>query len=141
MENHIHKIENLCRIHYEYKTWVHTQRVASIALNNPMAEYINKDILNIVALCHDLLEDTDIDIFELRASLPESISNTCIVAIQLLTKNKDEDYTDYIRLIRDSNNIYAYIVKLADMKDHLIQKKTLTDKKRKKYFKAIPELI
>lgn len=70
--------------------------------------------------------------------------------LERLTKKTSENYIDYIkrlRTLRDSSEtdtidlIVAYIVKLADMKDHLMQKDTLTDKLKEKYWNALPYLL
>lgn len=60
-----------------------------------------------------------------------------------LTKPKDMDYIEYIKRIRKwaDTRPEAYWVKLADMKDHLAQRETLTDKLKEKYLAALPYLL
>lgn len=63
--------------------------------------------------------------------------------LQLLTKDKDCTYEEYIKHIKEEYPYYpkAYWVKLADMKDHFCQTETLTDKLKEKYLTAIPYLL
>jgi hypothetical protein len=86
---------------------------------------------------HDLIEDTEYT----GSELPENFYK----ALKLLTKPKEQDYIEYIKNIKDTSNtdwrICAYWVKLADMKDHLAQTDTLTDKLKEKYLNALPYLL
>ena len=130
-----------CRAKYSDKAFQHCEMVAFYAVTNPcVREQVDKDIIFKMAMCHDLLEDTDATISEicsvtgLKKSFVEDI-------LGLLTKEQHEDYQDYIKRLRGASNPYAYIVKLADMKDHLLRTETLTDKLRAKYWSAIPELL
>ena len=91
---------------------------------------------------HDVLEDSDYtpdNLLEL--GIPESVVNALI----LLTHNKNESYNDYITEIRREAVIPtykpAYIVKLADMKDHLSQTETLTEELKNKYISAMKYLL
>ena len=58
----------------------------------------------IVGVLHDILEDTDCSITELREVI---VDENLIQAIQLLTRKQSEKYYDYIRRIIDRNNINA----------------------------------
>ena len=53
------------------------------------------------------------------------------------------DYIEYIKRIKKwaDTRQEAYWVKLADMKDHLAQTETLTDKLKEKYLAALPYLL
>lgn len=65
----------------------------------------------IVALLHDVVEDTDITLGDLRAhGFPESVIN----ALTLLTHNDNDDYMEYIENIK--SNPLAVKVKLADLR-------------------------
>lgn len=64
----------------------------------------------IVALLHDVLEDTDATIEELKKL---GISDEELSAIQLLTKPKKEDYMHYIK--RVAQNPLAREVKMCDL--------------------------
>lgn len=64
----------------------------------------------VVALLHDVLEDTDIDVSLLRNTFPEKIVN----AIITLTRRVGEDYFEYIK--RVAFNPIAKRVKKADLR-------------------------
>lgn len=86
------------------------------------------EIYQMVGLCHDLLEDTDILVEEL-----EKITNKEIAyVVQLLTKQKDFEMKKYIQGIKE--NDIAKIVKLADRIDNLTDIVKL-DHKILKYYK------
>lgn len=134
------KIVELCKDNYDEKTFNHAVRVANLALKNPIAQKLDIDILYGLAISHDLIEDTNITYEQISEclSLPKEGVET---ALSLVTKEKGRDYIEYIKELRASGNLYAYTIKLADMKDHLLQKETLTDKLKKKYWNAIAELL
>ena len=68
----------------------------------------------IVALLHDVLEDSDISIDELQQA---GFGTKIIEAVRCLTRKPNEEYLDYIRRIKE--NPLARKVKLADLKDNL----------------------
>jgi len=88
----------------------------------------------IVAVLHDIIEDTPVTLHELRKhSFPEHI----IEAIDILTKRKKESYDKYIWRIK--NNPLALVVKLADIEENLNLKRIPSPTKKdleriKKYF-------
>ena len=51
--------------------------------------------------------------------------------------------SEYIKNIKENMVLYpeVYWVKIADMKDHLAQTDTLTDKLKEKYIEALPYLL
>lgn len=133
----------LCYLYYDEKTMEHAKRVANEAkslcklFKLPYANWDN--FVYQLGLAHDLYEDTTI-------KQGAWFDNDFEENLQLLTKEKDVDYNDYIAKIRGmaaSNPKYmpAYIVKLADMHDHFAQADTLTDKLKNKYMAAMPYLI
>ena len=74
----------------------------------------------IVALLHDVLENTDTT----KEDLEElGFDKIIIDAILVLTKKKGEDYRDYIERIINSNNKLAMNVKLEDLKCNMDIKK------------------
>lgn len=92
----------------------------------------------IVALLHDVLEDTDATIEDLkRLDLDENIIN----AIQTLTRPKDVTYMDYIKKI--GTNKLARKVKLADLSDNMDPDRLCDDKESlmQRYEKAYKYLI
>ena len=133
-------------MYYDKKTFNHVKRVTEIAMSNPIASVLNEKILWTVCRCHDLLEDTQITYDQLQVTLDSLIgdpfASAALGAILSITRDDLESYSDYIKRIRYiDDNPYSYVAKLSDMKDHLLQSKTLTSKKKKKYSKAIPELL
>jgi (p)ppGpp synthase/HD superfamily hydrolase len=114
----------------------HAARVATYVSENTMIPYERHDFCIALAFMHDLIEDT-----EFTAS---GVNNDRMYkCLQLVTKPKDMDYNEYCLKIKKEADIYpeAYWVKMADMKDHLAQKETLTDKLRDKYLSALPVLL
>ncbi len=131
---------SLCAKYYKPDTFQHCLRVASYAVSNVCLTDGQREVVFQVAMCHDLLEDTDVtieEICEATGSSKDFIENV----LGALTKEKSETYVDYIKRVKKCNSTYPYIVKLADMKDHLMQKETLTDKLKEKYWEALPYLL
>lgn len=69
---------------------------------------MSDETTTIVALLHDVVEDTDYTLNDL------SDSNEVIEALTLLTHDDDVEYMDYVSLIK--NNPVAKAVKIADLK-------------------------
>lgn len=121
--------------YYQPGTYDHAVRVAGYVRENPLIPEELRERCIALALMHDLLEDTeypgDVEDERLRRGL------------QILTRPEGVEYVTYIRQIRDSAAGWpeVYWVKLADMKDHLAQTETLTDKLKEKYIKALPYLL
>lgn len=67
----------------------------------------------IVALLHDVVEDSDWTLEGLRE---EGFSDAVVAAVDALTHREDEDYFDAVRRARD--NDLARTVKLADLADN-----------------------
>ncbi|HEY0603084.1 MAG TPA: HD domain-containing protein [Herpetosiphonaceae bacterium] len=68
----------------------------------------------IVAVLHDLIEDTDWTLDQLRA---EGFSGDVLAAIDCLTRRDDESYEAFIERARE--NELARKVKLADLEDNM----------------------
>ncbi len=68
----------------------------------------------ISALLHDVIEDSDLVLEDLRA---EGFSEEILTAVQLLTKGEDENYTEYVS--RLAHNRLARTVKIADLEDNM----------------------
>ena len=102
-----------------------------------LAEQMDTEETTIVALLHDLVEDTDYTIEDLvDMGFDKSITD----AIALMTHADNVAYMDYVRAIRD--NPIAKTVKLADLKHNsdLTRLETVDEKalsRREKYLKAI----
>lgn len=94
-----------------------------------LAEQMTDEISACVALLHDVVEDTPITMDILEKEFPPQVTD----AIGLLTHDKDTDYFDYIKAIK--NNPVAKAVKLADLEhnsDHtrIADCKSISEEKR-----------
>ena len=94
----------------------------------------------IVAVLHDIVEDTEISLDDLRS---EGFSEEVVSAVECLTKQDGENYDLYIERI--SFNPLAVKIKLADLEDNsdLTRLPEVTDKdleRIEKYDKALEKL-
>jgi len=94
----------------------------------------------IVALLHDVVEDSNITILQLKENgFPKKV----LKAVALLTKNENQEYEKYIEAIKI--NPLATKVKLADLKDNMnltrLKKITEADKRRMKKYKTACKLL
>ena len=76
-----------------------------------LAEQMETEETIIVALLHDVMEDTPITADDLRK---EGFSEAIIEALLLLSHDKDAVYLDYVKKIK--SNPIAKAVKLADLR-------------------------
>lgn len=127
----------VAREYYDDTTFQHAMRVAAYVTDDNLIPDDKKDDCIVLAIMHDLLEDTKIDIstFSINYYLED--------CLRILTKDSEITYEEYIKNIKDKYTYRpeAYWVKLADIKDHLCQTETLTDKLKEKYLSAIPYLL
>ena len=91
----------------------------------------------IVAVLHDVIEDTEVTFADLEK---EGLPQICIDALKLLTHDKDVPYMNYVKSI--SSNEIATSVKIADLKDNsdLSRLESITEKdiaRVEKYSKAL----
>lgn len=98
------------------------------------------EVEKIVAVLHDTLEDTAITLEELESRFGTEVTE----ALVALTKNKDEDYFDFIQRVKE--NEIAVKVKIADLKDNmdLNRLSVVTEKdqtRQVKYEKALAMLL
>lgn len=105
-----------------------------------LAEQMEDEDTTIVALLHDIIEDTDCTA-ELLYEM--GFSERVVEAIILMTHKKGVDYMDYVREI--AKNPIARAVKIADLKHNsdltrleAVDEKAL--KRREKYQKALEAL-
>lgn len=101
-----------------------------------LAEQMQNEDECIVAILHDVVEDTNITFEELE----KEFSSTVIEALKLLTHDDSVEYMDYIRNIKD--NPIAKVVKLADLQHNsdvtrLPKRTGKDDKRNQKYAEAI----
>lgn len=134
----------IAKDYYEPKTYEHAMRVAGYVAQNELIDENRKESCIALAMMHDLIEDTRYRSLRLIDEYyRSSIDSEFKEALNILTKNKECEYCDYIKNIKKHAKDYseAYWVKLADMKDHLTQTETLTDKMKEKYLAALPYLL
>lgn len=142
LQNTIINTIGLCQNFYKPETFQHCLRVGRYVYENVCLESEEDKILGFcIGLCHDLIEDTKVtaeDICDaIRIPTLEWIEDVMLA----LSQQEGESYLDYIKRLKECPDKIAYVVKLADMKDHLTQTDTLTDKLKEKYWKALPELL
>ena len=88
-----------------------------------VAAEFNSDVLKVVALLHDVVEDTNTTFDEVQEFLIDTLefgkerTNIIIGAIESLTRRKGEPYDEFIK--RVSLNETAIGVKIADIMDNL----------------------
>lgn len=125
--------------YYNHKTAKHANRVANYILENSVIPEDIRSECTAVALMHDLIEDTNWEPYELYPDYEDAYR-----ALRLLT-NKGMEYDEYCKKIHDSARTrygqIAWFVKLADIKDHLILKDTLTDRLKEKYLSGLRHLL
>ena len=88
-------------------------------------ETVKSDDAKIVAILHDIIEDTDVTEKDL---LNAGLSKHIVDAIVMLTRTDDIDYMDYVKKV--SSNPLAKEVKLADLQHNMDLRRisTLTEK-------------
>ena len=98
----------------------HVKRVAKLA------ERYGNDY-EIVAILHDILEDTETTEDELPVEYKEDVIT--------LTRKNTETYFEYIKRVSKGSK-RAITIKLLDIEDHLNNKATLKPSLEKRYLKA-----
>ena len=89
-----------------------------------------------VALLHDIIEDTEITIDELALVDSSNINFTTINDIFTLTRKQNQTYFEYIDDIVTKGSRRAKTIKYYDILDHLNNKATLKPTLEKRYLKA-----
>lgn len=108
-----------------------------------MNKVLDTNEQKIVAILHDVIEDSDITFKDLENM---EFNEEIITALRLLTKDNNTVYFHYIREIRRSCNPNAYWVKYADLEHNMdiarIPEPTEKDYMRlEKYKKAMDILV
>lgn len=88
-------------------------------------ETVQSDDAKIVAILHDIIEDTDVTEEDL---LKAGLSKHIVDAIVLLTRSHDEDYMEYVKKV--ALNPLAKEVKLADLQHNMDLRRLSTLKER-----------
>ena len=78
-----------------------------------VSSHFDGNTLKAIAVLHDVIEDTDITFEDIKNQFPREIS----IPVILLTRHKDEQYSEYIEMILQDEN--AIKVKIADIIDNL----------------------
>lgn len=97
-----------------------------------------------LAVMHDLIEDTEFDLYEWLDESEDEEDVLFSDELSSITKYEEETYDEYINYIKERYNMgfpISYYVKLADIKDHLMLKNTLTDRLKEKYIRALRILL
>lgn len=102
-----------------------------------LAEQMPDEDCTVVALLHDVMEDTEYGVEDLQVL---GFSEAVLTALMLMTHEDDTPYLDYVAALK--SNPIARTVKLADLKHNsdLTRLSVVTDKdlqRAEKYKKAI----
>ena len=140
MINMINKAKKFAKERLSSDKFEHSLRVMEYTRDT--AKIYNISDLNfrlaIVALLHDVVEDSDTTLDEIEKEFSRYTRN----CVEVLTHDKENmSYSEYIDLIMNCPLPEAKAVKHADMKDHLAQKETLTPYLKEKYFEVIDRFI
>ena len=106
-----------------------------------VAEQMKDEITTCVALLHDVVEDTDVTLDDLKIM---GFSDEVLSAVKVLTHEKNVSYMDYIANVKPNN--VASKVKIEDLKHNSdLTRLDVVDEKTKervkKYQKALELLI
>ena len=137
----IEEAKKLAEKYLDEKTYQHSERVARYTMENRMIPEHLRERCIALAWIHDVWEDSDCGTEEILA-LDET--RRLVKYMNYITHGKNEkSYEDYIISIKNAQTIYPEVwwVKLADMKDHLSQRDTLTDRLKNKYANALAILL
>ena len=104
-----------------------------------LAESMDDEYSTCTALLHDVVEDTNVTFDELEKEFSPEI----IEALKLLTHDKNVDYLEYVRKIK--NNPIARKVKLADLyhnsDPNRMENPTPKDLERKEKYRKTIEIL
>ena len=111
---------------YPINVMEHAERIMNLV------RPFGKDYM-IIALLHDILEDTEVTTDDLFKALP--YTSDIVNDIITLTRKSDETYFEYIERITISTR-RVVVIKYYDILDHLNNKETLKPSLEKRYLKA-----
>lgn len=102
-----------------------------------VASFVNSDEEKAVAYLHDVIEDTELTLEDLREY---GFSEEVLKAVDVITKKKGQAYQTYLNSVKE--NKLARVVKLADLRHNsdLTRLINITEKdieRKEKYQKAI----
>ncbi|WP_046225499.1 HD domain-containing protein [Paenibacillus dauci] len=102
---------------------------------------VSSEEARIVAVLHDVLEDTDVTAHDLAA---EGFSEEIVEAVQAMSRHEDESYEDFV--LRAKQNSLARTVKMADIEDNMDPSRNVEPSEKdmerlSKYGRALDELM
>ena len=113
--------------------------VAYIEHPKYVAALLNKEDEKIVALLHDVLEDSDVTARVLYSLFPSHI----VDAVKALTKMNHETYNEYIDRVKQ--NPLSKVVKMADLRHNMMLERlsppTNSDYQRVKRYKQAYDIL
>ena len=119
------KLIELAEKQYSKEKFIHATRVATYAMEKAM---MRRDVDPIeayaVGIAHDLLEDTKCTQSDLFVIMDKKL----VYDVVRLTKAEETTYEEYLESIIEYGSPLAILVKSEDMKDHMMQTETLTNK-------------
>lgn len=120
--------------YYNREIYEHAARVAGYVAENAMIPDDKMDACIALALMHNLKEGTDWSGGGFDDYYRECMS--------LLSRPGGMDYTEYLKRIRENSGTHpeTYWVKMADIKDHLMQPRTFAGE-ADKYTEALAYLL
>lgn len=86
---------------------------------------VNGEEAQIVAILHDVVEDTPVSIDDLEAA---GFNEVVLEALECVTHQQEESYADYV--VRCKANAIARQVKLADLEDNTLLSRTILRRDR-----------
>ena len=97
-----------------------------------VASKVTTEKEKIVAILHDVVEDTDVTVDTIKNLFGEEIGES----VRILSKKESEKYFDYIKSIRDSGDETAIKVKIADL-EHNMDLTRLSDITQKDIYRKV----
>jgi len=102
---------------------------------------VSSEEARIVAVLHDVLEDTDVTAHDLAA---EGFSEEIVEAVQAMSRHEEESYEDFV--LRAKQNSLARTVKMADIEDNMDPSRNVEPSEKdmerlSKYGRALDELM
>ena len=92
-------------------------------------------VYEILALFHDIVEETDITLPLLKKALPRGYEDLSFY-IYVLSRKDDQTYMEYIVAICNNSDLVRD-VKIADIEDHLDRKEDISESMIKRYVTAM----
>ena len=136
------RLYELCLRFYTREQMAHVIRVEEYVVEDPRFILMTEEeqyLIKMIALAHDLFEDTDCLTNQLVYAV-QGYSSDVLIDVACLTRRKyeKESYMAYIKRLAESERLMAIMVKQADLKDHFTEAASLKDSLKKRYLKAAP---